>query len=166
MEDYGFPDGEFPNVKTLRVHPHFLYDGAKLFKPLVKLFPNVENLAIYIAHQMFVGNRLVYVEHYDSISLFQKVKDIRTFWPEDYDYEHGSEFLSPWRLEGIVKGWAKNARVLEKVVFVRSTPKWRCGGTDTMEAIRVRVEWVGGECETKCLWSERYKAERLEFDVD
>ncbi|KAK6510967.1 hypothetical protein TWF506_010055 [Arthrobotrys conoides] len=168
IDEYSFPDAEFPNVKTLGIHPHFLYDGGKLFSPLVRSFPNVENLMIYIAGRTSPANRLVYVDNYNSILLFPKVKYMRTFWLEEYDYAHGSEFILPWQLEseGIVRKWARSAAMLEEVVFARIVPKWRSDGTDMLEAIKVRVERVDGGSEVKCHWSDEYRAERLEFDRD
>ncbi|KAK6497822.1 hypothetical protein TWF481_012224 [Arthrobotrys musiformis] len=168
VEDYSFPTGDFPNVKTLRIHPHFLYDGAKPFQELVRVFPNVEDLTVYIARMMFAENRLAYVEDYDYISLFTKVKNIRTFWMEEKDYEHGSEFLGPWELEGVVDKWVGRAKMLESVTFVRNTPVWRRDATDiyTLEAVLVRVRWKDFEGQRKpiCRYGS-IRVPRLEFDM-
>ncbi|KAF3278486.1 hypothetical protein TWF970_004499 [Orbilia oligospora] len=170
IDEYSFPDAEFPNVKTLGIHPHFLYDGAKLFFPLVKSFPNVENLMIYIDGRMSSGNRLIHAEPYNSVSLFPKLKYLRTFWSEQYDFVDEAQFMSPWQLEtdAVVKGWATNARMLEEVVFARTVEYWRRDGTDRLEAIKVTVKWVDGAGgpEVRCYWSDEYKTERLCFDMD
>ncbi|KAK6529842.1 hypothetical protein TWF281_009000 [Arthrobotrys megalospora] len=163
-KDYGFPDGEFPNVKTLQIHPHFLYDEAVLFRPLVRLFPNVEDLSVYLAHQMWSENRTLYARGYDSVSLFPKVRKIRMFWFEEDFGQLGTEFMMTWELEYHVKRWAEVASMLENVVFVRSAPMSR--GKDGCEAVAVTIGRMnGGENKAQATWTERYEEEKLAFDA-
>ncbi|KAK6334694.1 hypothetical protein TWF718_010141 [Orbilia javanica] len=150
--DYGLPDGEFLNVKVLRIHPYFMYDRSKAILVLVKLFPNVEDLAIQTETDVFTGIQMVYDESYDSITLFPRVRSIRTFWLAEQTYPMGLEYLGWWELETITKVWAEKAKMLESVVFVRYDP-WDSLSA-MARAIEARIERSGGKDGVKCLWSD------------